>query len=257
MTTPPHVRVLIATTEYPVDVESLRNWPEFKGGPPAPSAMYLWNTNDKLPIHQRYEEFVASGRGLIPQLFGRNGFRLDLSKSIDDGPSWQLGIFIAHVLHAAGRLAHNGVAANTVVWATGELRLLDLSVGGISYLGKKLDKSLERLRSEAQAGHRLIAAWPKVNDADAQQYKEALLELGAVILQLEGIYPLLKSLDLQIRVLAAGSQKWKGSPFRGLGVFGEEHREIFCGRGRARQEALDRLRRAAARDSSLLLILWS
>jgi WD40 repeat protein len=212
--TTPHVRVLIATTEYPIDVESLLDWPEFKGGPPAPSAMYRWNTNDKLPIHQRYEEFVASGRGLIPQLFGRNGFRLDLSQSIDDGPSWQLGIFIAHVLHAAERLAHNGVAASTVVWATGEVRPLDLSVGGISYLGKKLDKSLKRLRVEAEAGHRIIAAWPKVNDADAEQYKEVLLQHGAVILQLESVYPLLEmlKLDLPAQAHAAGQEGPKFQP---------------------------------------------
>src|SRR5437879_2788321 len=73
------------------------------------STVCLSNTIAKVPIAKSYEEFVASLRGVgTTDLFDAPGFRLDVSKPIDDGSSWQLGAFIAHALHAAGRLAHSG-----------------------------------------------------------------------------------------------------------------------------------------------------
>lgn len=51
-----------------------------------------------LPISPDYHFFVSAPTGIIQQYFGAHSFRVEVSQSINQGHSWQLGLFVAHGL---------------------------------------------------------------------------------------------------------------------------------------------------------------
>ena len=255
---PAKVRVLIATTEGPVEIESL--WRE----PAEIEKSFVVLSQDLLspwrPLSGPYSEFASRNTGFIGRLFGHDTFRLAISGPIHDGRSWQLGVLIAHALEAAGRLAKHADAADIVVLATGELRWPELQVNKVGYVEDKLTRTFDRLKQEKAAGRRVIALWPKDNHDDAAPRIEGLQKIGVEVLDVEAVASACVALDLPAPVMErvrAGSTEaptWRGSPFRGLEVFTAEHRAVFFGRGQAREEAFDRLRRAAGQDCAFLLI---
>jgi len=248
----PTTRVLIATTVGPVQIDSIIE--EDKRVPK--SLACIANTSNRSSIDTAYAAFVARGTGVIERLYAPGPYRLDISADITkDSASWQLGVFVAHALYANGRLASEKQDAGTVVWATGQVRPLDLSVTGVGYVGQKIRLSLAQLRTEAEAGRKIIAAWPKVNTTDIDpDILEELEKLGAKLFDLESINPILPALGLPSHAANPEKGTWQGSPFRGLEPFDESHRDVFFGRGRAREEALERLRTAAAQDCAFLLV---
>src|SRR3954471_9713505 len=108
------LRVLIPTTNGPVEVLLLTEEDPAIGR----SVACIGGTTETADIAAAYHAFVARPTGVIERLFGHSCYRLDMSGRIDAGSSWQLGVLIAHALHAADRLAQEGDAAAGVVWAT-------------------------------------------------------------------------------------------------------------------------------------------
>ena len=100
-----------------------------------------------LPVSPSYEAFVRSPTGVIESCFGHSAYRLDVSGRITDGLSWQFGVFLAHALHAAGRLG--GAAAEVAVLTTGEIDR-DLNVLSVDAVAEKLMRA-EPLISELLA----------------------------------------------------------------------------------------------------------
>jgi hypothetical protein len=156
-------------------------------------------------LDKAYTDFVGAGTGVIERLFGHASFRLEVSQEIDHGSSWQLGAFIAHALHRARRLAEKGRHADTIVWATGEVRY-DLSVGPVGHVADKLRLSLQHLTTLAKSGRRVLLALPTENMRECQQWAPTLAEVGAEVHAVSRTQDLLKVLDLAIPATAAASQ---------------------------------------------------
>ena len=230
------IRVLIATTLGPVEVENLEELPADLGL----SVACIAGTNETAGISQLYRSFVAKGTGVIAERYGHESFRIDVSSQIDEGKSWQLGVFIVHAAHHAHRLARKPDEAGVVVLAPGQVNR-GQSVVSVGFLPEKIAAALQRLKAEAAAGRRLIVAWPKGNESHVDaEVRAMLVALGADMLEVDSVQPVLATLGLVVQAATAKQSFRAQSPFRGLEVFGEEHREFFFGRGRAREEALYR-----------------
>lgn len=244
----PRIRVVIATTKGPVEVEQLTEEDKEIGD----SAILVGKSTTPAGINALYQPFVALSTGIIGRRFGHEHFTLDLSAPIDAGNSWQLGVFLAHAALSAGRLAQKDDATppDIVVLATGEV-LRDETVKPVEAVSEKLTLAESALATAREEGSRVIVAWPRDNAGDVdEQRRRQLAELGAEVLEVGDFRPLLAALELHL----PGEASWSGTPFRGLESFEEEHRAIFFGRDAVRDEALEQLREAAARDFAFLLI---
>ena len=196
------VRVLIATTEGPVEVQSLiEEDPEL-----GRSVVCIDGTTRTAGIDRDYQAFVSRGTGLIERLYEHGAFRLDVSRRVDAGGSWQLAVLIAHALHASGKLATANQAAQIVVWATGQVSPVNLSVCAVGHVTQKVNSSLDRLKTEATERRRVIMVWPKANapDCDAR-VRQQLQILGVELIELETVEPILSRLGLPTPVCAASS----------------------------------------------------
>lgn len=245
-------RVLIATTNGPVEVLSLR--------PQAPavrrSVVSIRGTTERAAIERAYHQFVASETGLVNNIFGKGTFRLDISDRIDAGESWQLGLLVAHALLASGRLSDPKSARSGTVWATGTVaRATELGVGQVGDVPHKIQLSLNDFRKEVAHGRRVIVALPLANEhVIAPTLRRELSDAGVELLVVDQVNQVLKTLGLPLIRVAQSSVRWQGSPYRGLEAFDTVHRAVFAGRGSAREEVLGRLRQAASRGSAFLLI---
>jgi hypothetical protein len=153
------LRVLIATTNGPVQVLLLTEEDAAIGR----CVACIGGTTETADIAAAYHAFVVRPTGVIESRFGHSCYRLDVSGRIDAGSSWQLGVLAAHGLLAAGRLAQENDVADAVLWATGSVRPVDLSVGSVSHVPEKIANSLDRLKQERAAGHRVLLALPSAN----------------------------------------------------------------------------------------------
>jgi WD40 repeat protein len=250
------VRVLIATTEGPREIESLD-----KAGLKSSAVCSADKTREIPNFSDSYHRFVSRPTGgVIGGLYGHDYFHLVVSDSIDAGESWQLGVFIAHALHAAGRLSQRRSSepdqADTVVFATGAVDTRDLSVRSVGAVERKLTKALQILGQAVEAGRQAIAIWPSANREDAAEKIAELRRLGVQCVEVETVKAALATFGLELSdaVISQIRRGWTGSPFRGLEPFDSEHRAIFFGRGRAREDALEGLRVAAGRGCAFLLV---
>jgi tetratricopeptide (TPR) repeat protein len=253
---PSKTKVWIATTAGPVEIESIHDETPDLGG----SVACVAGGTTTAGFDHDYRAFVAPRTGIIARLFGNDCFRLDVSNQIDTGSSWQLPVLLAHALHSTGHLAHKDEHAAAVLAATGTVRVVDQSIVAVGFVNEKLRLSLDVLRHEKALGRKLIVVWPRANGTDVDDaLREALLALDASILEPDQVTSLLSALQMPVRTratrpLPSAQPVWQGSPFRGLRPFELEHRRVFFGRGRAREEALARLKVGAARNCAFLLI---
>ena len=250
---PSAAKVMIGTTAGPVGILRLGR----ENPPVKRSAVCIGHGVERAAIERDYHNFVKRGFGPIEEVFGPGPYRADVSGRIDAGSSWQLGFFCAHALYAAGRLAASGSEAGLTIWATGTVRVSDLSVGEVGHVFQKLRLSLDLLREESAKGRQVLAFLPSANALDVDPaLAAALASAGVRAVHIDHVDQMLAELGLPAakRQVSAADKLWKGSPFRGLEFFGIEHRDIFFGRERAREEALVRLQRAAAKGVAFLLI---
>jgi hypothetical protein len=85
---------------------------------------------------------------------------LDVSGPIDEGDSWQLGVFAAHMLAAAGRLAAPDDTIDAAVWLTGSVDN-DLRVGMIAHLPEKLNASRDEFARLVTQGVPITLVLPR------------------------------------------------------------------------------------------------
>jgi len=156
------LRVLIPTTRGPVEVLLLTEEDAAIGR----CVACIGGTTETADIAAAYHAFVVRPTGVIESLFGHSCYRLDVSGRIDAGSSWQLAVLAAHALYAAGRLAGENDAAAGVLWATGSVRPVDLTVGAVNHVPEKLAGSIDRLKQEIAAGRRVLLALPAANAAE-------------------------------------------------------------------------------------------
>lgn len=176
------VRVVVATTEGPSTV--LRVTAE---DPALRSVVCLGRSTTTLAISRAYDAFVRAPTGVVERAVGHRAFRVDVSTPIDDGDSWQLGLYLAHRLKAAGRLAEDEGPAALVLWASGRVDA-DLTVQPVDRLDEKLRRSAALF---ATPGIRIMAVVP-VAQAEALAGLPASVESMAV----GAIGPILRHLGL-------------------------------------------------------------
>jgi hypothetical protein len=207
------LRVLIPTTSGPVEVLLLTEEDSAIGR----CVACIGGTTETADIAAAYHAFVVRPTGVVESLLGHSCYRLDVSGRIDAGSSWQLGVLAAHALHAAGRLAEEKDAATGVLWATGSVRPVDLTVGAVSHVPEKLAGSMERLKQEAAAGRRLLMAMPEQNASELSAAQKADLAASRVeVLALTHVQSLWDKLELKLsqgpRRNAAKTAASRGGP---------------------------------------------
>ena len=199
------IRVLIATTNGPVEVLLLTEEDPVIGR----SVACIGGTTETADIAAAYHAFVARPTGVIEARFGHSCYRLDVSGRIDAGSSWQLSVLAAHALHAAGRLAQENDVADAVLWATGSVRSVDLTVGGVSHVPEKLANSLERLKQERAAARAVLLAIPAANASDVPETRaRELADLGIEVLTVPRVEALFDPLAM---TLPGGNAKPRAS----------------------------------------------
>lgn len=155
-----NVHVFVATTKGLVNINSLRELPSA-----LMSTVTIAGSADECPIKNSYHNFVKPGTGIIADEFGHGSFRVDVSHSIDQGNSWQLGFYIAHLAHSRGILASENQQAqdkDLVICATGCVKTSNRQITQVGDVPKKLRLANQDL-VEISADCRVVFALPKDN----------------------------------------------------------------------------------------------
>lgn len=162
--------VYIATTQGPVLVRKITQEDD-----DVQSVVCLNHTADRLPITNRYHDFVKKGTGLIHRDFGHGAFRVDLSDRVTAGDSWQLGLYLAHAMSARGTLVELSssdqalpLPEDLVVWATGAVTA-DREVSRVEEVPAKWEHSQQLFERCARTGVPVLALVPAGNKDDTSQ----------------------------------------------------------------------------------------
>src|SRR5262245_40296193 len=197
---PSRARVLVPTTAGVVEIERLLE-EHIDRSVICVGASSIHNPR----LDKAYSDFVAAGTGVIQRCYRHGSFRLEVSQEIDHGSSWQFAAFIAHALHHAGRLAEKKQEADTIVWATGEVRY-DLSVAAVGHVEDKLLLSLQNFTANSAAGRRIVMALPKVNKEAVSKWLPDLHKVGVEVIGVERVQDVLSLLDLTLPAAKAASK---------------------------------------------------
>ena len=149
-------RVYLATTAGPVRIERLTRERAQQ------SAVCLGRTTKVLAVSADYDAFVRQPSGVIEREFSPaepGAFRLDVDGPIDDGDSWQLGVFAAHMLARDHALAGPGDEQDRAIWLTGAVHN-DLSVAPVDHIPEKLRASRDAFAALAEMGVPLMLVLP-------------------------------------------------------------------------------------------------
>lgn len=208
------VTVHIATTDGPAEIERLT-----AEDPEVRSVVCLGGKAVALPISADYDAFVRKPTGVIEAYFGHGAWRIDLARPITGGMSWQLGVFIAHGLAEAGRLAAPDDGVKLALWASGEIDR-DLKIGAVRDIGLKLDRSRDlfaRLRAD---GVGILIAVPAANAAEAEAGVRAIFGADATDIEIvaaDTVNDVLAALRLPFRKRRRLWSKRSGARYPGNG----------------------------------------
>ncbi len=156
-----------------------------------------------LAVSAEYDAFVRQPSGVIEREFGHRepgAFRLDVDGSIDDGDSWQLGVFAAHMLAQDHALAGPDDPADRAIWLTGAVHN-DLTVGPVDHVPEKLHASREIFTALANEGIPLTLVLPSGGKAHA---KTAALSPEIAVVEISTTHELTPLLDKAWAALSAG-----------------------------------------------------
>ncbi|MHA1108350.1 MAG: hypothetical protein ACTSQV_04450 [Alphaproteobacteria bacterium] len=156
------ISVHIATTDGPAGIQRIT-----AEDPEVRSVVCLGGKAIALPISNDYDCFVRKPTGIIAACFGHSAFRVDVASEITGGLSWQLGIFTAHALAEANRLAGCDESARVALWATGEVDR-DLKIGAVRDVALKLSQSKNFFARQRTEGARILIVVPTGNAAEAE-----------------------------------------------------------------------------------------
>jgi len=147
------VTVFILTTKGPVRIQRISE--EELG---VQSVICLDGRAQALPISSRYDAFVRNPTGIIERATGHGAYRMDVDRMIDDGDSWQLGVYLAH-------LSENNTDQDIYVFATGEVDR-ELRVRPVSHISEKLDQAYDLMRALQREVKRVRVFVPHDNDLE-------------------------------------------------------------------------------------------
>lgn len=251
-------KIVIPTTGVPTEIIRIERLP-----PETNSGLFIEGTSVEagIAVHRDYNSFVRYASGVVERLYAHKAFRLDVSASITSGDSWKLGVLLAHAYEAAGqlyqRLRAGSPPAEVLVWVTGDVRSVDLAVASVGHIESKLRQTLPLLREARADGLDVVILLPRDNLAEIPAPQAAEFErLGIRVATIADAIEAFEVLGLPAPQAAASkpAPSWTGSPYRGLEAYEAEHRTIFFGRGRAREECVELLRSAAAHNRAFLMV---
>ena len=142
--------VVIPTTDYLVGISDI-----IIEDPLVSSVICENNNLEALPISNKYSSFVKSPTGIIEKITGKSSYRIDITKKIEQGMSWQLSISIAHFLHHLNFLNFSKdkelspVKNTTMIWASGIINS-NYDVKYISHLKEKINKSISYFKTHIE-----------------------------------------------------------------------------------------------------------
>jgi hypothetical protein len=144
-------KVFIPTTRGAARILSIT-----KEAPEIRSVLCIEGSFEALPVSTGYDQFVRRPTGVVEKLLGEGSYRTDLDKPITQGDSWQLGLLLAHVLHAADRLTSTriGPSASGAVWASGEVTPA-LDIRPVDHMRQKFNESCALLQEMHDGGTRV------------------------------------------------------------------------------------------------------
>ncbi len=208
-----NIRVYIGTTKGPVIIERITR-------EKAPrSAMCVRKTTQETFVSPGYDAFVRQPSGVIERALGPyspGGFRLDVSDEINTGDSWQLGVFMAHLLARKKWLAEIDSATRKfeAVWLTGEVTN-DLEVRPVSHVNEKIKASQKEFQKLSESGISLkIFMHPK----NLAQINKAELPSRTQIIPVTSAKPWVKDLNILGDVLKIPDRQQNFSVFSFIGI---------------------------------------
>lgn len=171
------VRVAILTTQWLATV--LRIKEETNG---RRSVMCLNLTSTETGVTREYHRFVSRDTGVVAERTGVDVYRLDVDRDISEGTSFQLGAYIAHVLHRDGRLAgrSENSAGDEIVLATGQVDD-EFQVRAVDRITQKL-RVVEEWLESMPLDTRIRLVLPAENRRDAEGRLDKIVARGISVL---------------------------------------------------------------------------
>ena len=140
------------------------------------SVVSVNGTSTTANISGSYHNFVKKGVGIIHQMFGACSYRVDISARIDQGNSWQVAMYLAHLAQSKGLLGNGEVSqGDTVICATGEVNTSNLQVLAVSEVAMKLKLALPQLEQWTLLGANVQFLVPLANQSEVEKNNYCLL----------------------------------------------------------------------------------
>ena len=196
--------IIIPTTNNVVGINDI-----VKEDPLVSSVICENNNLEALPISPFYNSFVKSPTGIIEKLVGHPSFRIDITKPIHNGKSWQLAIAIAHIFFKNNILNFSNEnqlltkKKEEIIWASGTINS-NLEIKKINYLDQKIYNSMNFFKNCIQNKIQInvILSIENKDDFDSllsnnEFLKEAINTKSIKVLFFKNLYGLFDHLNLK------------------------------------------------------------
>ncbi|WP_293746192.1 hypothetical protein [uncultured Paraglaciecola sp.] len=133
------------------------------------SVVSVNGTSTTANISSSYHNFVKKGVGIIHKMFGACSYRVDISARIDQGNSWQVAMYLAHLAQAKGILGNGEVRqGDRVICATGEVNTTNLQVLAVNEVPVKFELAQSQLTQWTALGAEVQFLLPQANQSEIQ-----------------------------------------------------------------------------------------
>lgn len=160
------VHIYIATTQglvaiqniMPIDDEDIS------------SVVSVNGTSTTANISGSYHNFVKKGVGILHQMFGACSYRVDISARIDQGNSWQVAMYLAHLAQSKGLLGNGEVNPDdTVICATGEVNTTNQQILAVGDVAVKFKLAQPQLEKWTRLGATVQFLLPQANQSEVKK----------------------------------------------------------------------------------------
>jgi len=162
------VHIFVATTQGLVAIQNITTIDDAD----ISSIVSINGTSTTANISSAYHNFVKKGAGIIQQDFSACSYRINISKRIDQGNSWQLAFYLAHAAISKNMLGDGQVnIGDHVICATGEINTVTRDIQSISQI--KLKQKLAATQIKQWHKQKIKVSF-LVPDANAQEIDKQL-----------------------------------------------------------------------------------
>jgi hypothetical protein len=175
------------------------------------SVVSVNGTSTTANISGSYHNFVKKGVGIIHQMFGACSYRVDISARIDQGNSWQVAMYLAHLAQSKGLLGNGEVTqGDTVICATGEVNTSNLQVLAVSEVALKFKLAQTQLDQWTQLGAKVHFLVPQANQSEVEKnhYCQPISDLKQAAAVLPNITQNQPSPSVQSKILVSANSRY-------------------------------------------------